>query len=476
MGYREVRLSEMREVIRRWQGGQSQRQISRGTGLARETVRRYIEAAEAAGIRRDGPEPTEQQLIALATLSISGPRQAETPSEGLLAPWAEQIERWVTTDRLQLTRIRELLGERGCAVSYSSLHRFVARRGWRRKRTTTVRMEETPPGEVVEMDFGYLGLVPDPQSGRRRKVWALVLVWRHSRHCFVWPTTSQRLDAVVEGLEAGWEFFGGAPRFLVIDNFPAAIAGTDPHHPRPTRGFLDYAQHRGFITDPARVRHPRDKPRVERSIPYVRERLFKGGTFRDVHDLRNAARDWCISVAGLRVHGTTRRQPLVVFQDESSRTSRPGTTSPTRCPTGAKPGSIRTTTSPAAPPSTRCRRLSVRRARRSRSSPHRRWCASATEESSSRCTRASIGAVAPPTPPTTRPNSPATPRACPTRCSGGPRSWESRWAPSPHGSSRATCPGRSSGRGTSSCASASATRPTGSTPPAGARSRSTSST
>lgn len=316
MGYREVRLSEMREVIRRWQGGQSQRQISRGTGLARETVRRYIEAAEAAGIRRDGPEPTEQQLIALATLSISGPRQAETPSEGLLAPWAEQIERWVTTDRLQLTRIRELLGERGCAVSYSSLHRFVARRGWRRKRTTTVRMEETPPGEVVEMDFGYLGLVPDPQSGRRRKVWALVLVWRHSRHCFVWPTTSQRLDAVVEGLEAGWAFFGGVPRFLVIDNFPAAIAGTDPHHPRPTRGFLDYAQHRGFITDPARVRHPRDKPRVERSIPYVRERLFKGGTFRDVHDLRNAARDWCISVAGLRVHGTTRRQPLVVFRDE----------------------------------------------------------------------------------------------------------------------------------------------------------------
>ena len=171
------------------------------------------------------------------------------------------------------------------------------------------------------MDFGYLGLVPDPQSGRHRKVWALVLVWRYSRHCFVWPTTSQTLEAVIEGLEEAWAFFSGMPRYLVIDNFSAAMAGTDPLHPRPTRGFLDYAQHRGFLT--ARVRHPRDKPRVERNVPYVRERLFKGAEFRDVHELRDAARDWSVSVAGRRTHGTTHRQPLVVFVEEERPTLRP---------------------------------------------------------------------------------------------------------------------------------------------------------
>ena len=127
-----------------------------------------------------------------------------------------------------------------------------------------------------------LGLPPDPESGRRRTVWALIVVWRYSRHCFVWPTTSQRLDAVVEGLEAAWACFEGVPRYLVIDNFPAAVAGADALHPRFTRGFLEYARHRGFITDPARVRRPRDKPRVERSVPYVRERFFKGADFRDL--------------------------------------------------------------------------------------------------------------------------------------------------------------------------------------------------
>ena len=177
-------------------------------------------------------------------------------------------------------------------------------------------MEDGPPGEVAELDFGRLGLIPDPESGRRRTVWALIVVWRYSRHCFVWPTTSQTLHAVVEGLEAAWAFFEGVPRYLVIDNFPAAVAGADALHPRFTRGFLEYARQRGFISDPARVRRPRDKPRVERSVPYVRERLFKGAQFRDLAELRDAARRWSLEVAGQRIHGTTRKRPLEVFEEE----------------------------------------------------------------------------------------------------------------------------------------------------------------
>jgi hypothetical protein len=83
-----------------------------------------------------------------------------------------------------------------------------------------------------------------------------------------------------------------------------------------TRGFLEYAQFRGFIPDPTRVRHPRDKPHVERGVPYVRERLFKGGSFIDLADLRVQASHWCLEVAGQRIHGTTRQLPLQVFRDQ----------------------------------------------------------------------------------------------------------------------------------------------------------------
>ena len=316
MAYKEVLRVEISEVIRRWRAGDSQRRIALGTGLSRDTVARYITAAVALGVSREGTELSEEQLSRLAAIGQPGPRLAATPSEELLAPWADQIHRWLTGDRLQLTRIQELLGERDCRVSYASLQRFVARRHWRRRTKATVRMEETPPGEVAEMDFGRLGLIQDAETGRRRAVWALLVVLGYSRHSFVWPTLNQKLEDVIAGLESAWAFFGGVPKYLVIDNFPPAVATADPLHPVFTRGFLEYSQRRGFITDAARSRHPKDKPKVERGVPYARERFFKGGEFKDLADVREQAQRWCSQVAGLRIHGTTRRQPLVVFQDE----------------------------------------------------------------------------------------------------------------------------------------------------------------
>ena len=142
-------------------------------------------------------------------------------------PWADQINRWLTVDRLQLARVQELLVQRGSRVSSPSVHRFVARRNWRGHPPNTVRMEVSGPGEVAEIGFGRLGQILDPDTGRRRTVWALIVVLAYSRHSFVWPTFGQRLEDVIAGLEAAWAFFGGIPRFLAMDKFPAAVAGVN---------------------------------------------------------------------------------------------------------------------------------------------------------------------------------------------------------------------------------------------------------
>ena len=266
MAYKEVHRVEISEVIRRWQAGNSQRSKATGTGLSRETVRRCAEvplptqgqalaAGQEAGVAQEGPAATADQRSVLASVSRSGPREPEAPSEEKLAPWSDQIYQWLTQDQLQFTRIQELLAERGCRISYSSRHRWLSRRHWQRRRSaSTVRMGEGAPGEVAELGFGRLGYIQDPATGRRGAVWALLVVLAHSRHSFLWPSYSQKLEEVIAGLEAAWAFFDGIPKYRVIDNFPAAVAGADSLHPRLTRGFLEYSQHRGFITGPARVR------------------------------------------------------------------------------------------------------------------------------------------------------------------------------------------------------------------------------
>ena len=81
MAYREVSRMEIKEIIRRWQAGDVPGRIAFGTGLSRNTVRKYLAAAQAEGIAQVGPPPSEDQLSRLATISLSGPRQAATPRQ-----------------------------------------------------------------------------------------------------------------------------------------------------------------------------------------------------------------------------------------------------------------------------------------------------------------------------------------------------------------------------------------------------------
>jgi transposase len=294
MAFEEVSRVEVTEIIRRWQAGERIRGLARATGLSRNTVKKYLRAAEACGLTRAGPPASEAQIVTLVQLNVTGRHPASIPTESLLSPWADQIHRWLKEDRLQVTRIQELLESHHCTVDYTALRRFIARRQWGKNNHNTVRMADTAPGEVAEMDFGRFGMLFDPESSRRRLVWAMVIVLAYSRHSFVWPLFGQQLGDIIEGLEACWAFFGGIPKYLVIDNFPAAVAGADPLNPRLTRGFLEYAQCRGFFADPARVRHPQDKPKVENGVRFVKERLFKGGNFHGLTDLRLQAKHWCV--------------------------------------------------------------------------------------------------------------------------------------------------------------------------------------
>jgi len=316
MAYKEVSRVEITEVIRQWQAGRGTREITRSTGISRNTIRKYILTAQSCNLMRDGPSPTDSQIITLVQLNKAGPREVVIPTDKVLEPWADQIQKWIKDDRLKLSRIQELLAQQHCLVAYTCLRRYVKRKGWFGHSHTTVRMADTQPGEVAEADFGRMGLADDHETGRKRLVWGMQVVLGYSRHQFLWPLLGQKLADVIEGLEATWAFFKGVPRYLVLDNFPAAVVGADPLNPRLTRGFLEYAQHRGFIADPARPGHPKDKPKIERQVPYARERFFKGGQFNGLADMRDQARRWCLETAGQRVHGTTQRLPLVVFQEE----------------------------------------------------------------------------------------------------------------------------------------------------------------
>ena len=193
-------------------------------------------------------------------------------------------------------------------------------------------MADGEPGVECQIDFARMGLIHDPETGRRRVVHALIFTAVYSRHMFVWLTFSQTLEAVIAGCEAAWGFFGGVFKVLVPDNMSPIVADADAVNPRFTVGWLDYAQHCGFATDPARVRHPRTSPRVERTVQYVRGNFFAGEEFVDLADAQTRAERWCARRPGMRIHGTTAPARREVFAEQEAAALLPAPESrPTTC-------------------------------------------------------------------------------------------------------------------------------------------------
>jgi hypothetical protein len=187
----------------------------------------------------------------------------------------DRIEKWVGRG-LSVVKIGDLLAREGVMVPQRTLHRYCTECTSYRGRRDTVPVADGEPGVECQIDFARMGMLCDSASGRRRVVHALIFTAVDSRHMFVWLTFSQTLEAIIAGGEAAWRFFGGVFKVLIPDNMSAIVAKADSVNPRFTVGWLEYAQARGFVTDPARVAHPQDKPRVERMVRYVRGNFFAG--------------------------------------------------------------------------------------------------------------------------------------------------------------------------------------------------------
>jgi len=273
------------------------------------------------GLSRDaGVGAVSDELVGVVVDAVRPARpNGHGASWELLLAHEEQIRRWVAggngQDSLSIVKIEELLVRQGVRVPYRTLHRFAVERCGFRVTTTTVRVVDGEPGVECQIDFAQMGFILDPETGKRRRVHALIFTAVLSRHMFVWLTHAQTLTAVIAGCEAAWGFFGGCFKVLIPDNLKPVVTNADAVNPQLSRGWLDYTQHVGCGTDPARVRSPQDKPRVERTVQFVRGSFWAGETFADLADARARVEIWCRERAGMRIHGTTARRPVEMFTE-----------------------------------------------------------------------------------------------------------------------------------------------------------------
>jgi transposase len=300
---------DIREVIRRLQLGERERRIARDLQISRKTVGKYREWAAAQGLLVGAlPDPATLQALLAATLPIVHP--PTMPST--VAPFRDRIVD-LRARGVECRAIHQILrDECGFAGAYQSVYRFV-RRLEPRTPEAVVRVE-TPPADEAQVDFGYAGLMHDPRSGTRRKAWAFVMTLSFSRHGYVEFVFDQEVATWLRCHRRAFEWFGGVPKRVVVDNLKAAIVKAVLYDPIVQRAYRECAEHYGFLISPCRPRTPEHKGKVEQGVHYVSRNFLAGRAFRDLDEANERVLIWCAETAGRRIHGTTKEPPLSRFE------------------------------------------------------------------------------------------------------------------------------------------------------------------
>lgn len=208
-------------------------------------------------------------------------------------------------------RIHEILKEEyGVLSTYVNLCKYIQKHFPNPVEAFGVQM--VTPGEVAEIDFGYLGMLPGIE-GRLVKTFGLAVVLGYSRLDYYAIVYDQKLETLCRELVNAFSYFGGVPKRLKVDNMKTAVLRNQHYDLTLNQDFLEFANHYGTVVIPCTPYSPEQKGKVEGAIKYLQINFIAGRTFQDGADIKSQLRNWMDNYANQRIHGTTRKVPMQVF-------------------------------------------------------------------------------------------------------------------------------------------------------------------
>jgi transposase len=313
MAGRRIDTMDLHELLRHLKKQPKDLPVSQALGIDRRTVSRYRKWAIKHKLL-EGPLPPLEELHALVaqTLQPQPPPQVVSSVE----PFRKLVVALKEQDpAIEGTAIFQRLKERGYTGTRSSVYRFLARLDPPDPAAKATVRVERQPGEEAQVDFGYAGLLIDETTGELRKAWYFVMTLAFSRHMFVEFVFEQSLANWILLHRHAFEFFDGSPQEVVIDNLKAAVTKTDwlSDDPLIQQSYRECAEHYVFLISPCRPRTPQHKGKVESNVHYVRRNFLAGRAIVPLSQINKEVKEWCLTTAGKRLHGTTGKPPLELF-------------------------------------------------------------------------------------------------------------------------------------------------------------------
>ncbi|MFL7790819.1 MAG: IS21 family transposase, partial [Anaerolineae bacterium] len=263
-------MNHLRELIYHLRAGESQRRIAQDLCMSRTAVSKYQAWAEAQGYLDPGRSLPDDATLAVALVDAPKPPCTESSVE----PYREIVQEWVDQGVEMVAIWQHLQDDYQYPGSYSAIRRFVGR--LRACEPEAFVRVHTALGEEAQVDFGGVGQLYDPLSGRLRQAYAFVATLCYSRHQYAELVFDQKVANWIGLHRRAFQSWGGVPQRIVPDNLKAAVIKALVHDPILGEAYRRMAQHYGFLISPTRPYTARHKGKVENGVHYVQRNFIAG--------------------------------------------------------------------------------------------------------------------------------------------------------------------------------------------------------
>lgn len=308
MSKRKIEVFEYRNIIIQLRKNLSNRQVAKNTGASRNTIALIKAVALDEGWLAPNEALPSDYDISLAFAKI----RKNNKKISSVDQYENKIKDWFEQGVSALVIHRALKENYSYNKGYQTVQRFI--KTLKTNDNITVPLNFSP-GEYAQVDFGKGPVIYDINRKRNISTWFFVMTLCFSRHQYCEIIEHQDIPTWLNCHKRAFQWFGGVPANITIDNAACAIAKASYTEPEPTKSYYHFAEEYDFIINACPPYDPEKKGIVESGVKYVKNNFMPLRSFNSIEDMNEQLQDWILSTAGNRIHGTTKKKPLNSFTE-----------------------------------------------------------------------------------------------------------------------------------------------------------------
>ena len=315
-------MLDIREVIHRLRQGHSDRHICRAIKIDRSIIKKIRSLSVLhQWLDNSKPIPTDEEISKFWNTDY------KSCKSHALDPYRDKLEQWNKEGNSAVV-IHQLIKD-SCPCDVQAVRRYLKKHF--PKEIDPIMVRNTISGHDLDIDFGYLGIFFDDE-GNLRKAWVFSFRLRHSRRAYRCVVLNQNSETFFISHIHAFEWFGGVPKTVILDNCKAAIIQSTIDNDMVRRSYQELAEHYRFIISPCLPRTPEHKGGVEGDVKYIKRNFLptflarqkeRNVTTPYLKDLIEALAIWNKEVADIHIVHGIGRSPLEIFESEELKSLKP---------------------------------------------------------------------------------------------------------------------------------------------------------